>query len=468
MRAPIRRSRRAIVVGGILLLTAAASCSGRSGHSSAGMVLKRGDAPRAQGFEAPSAGEAFADIAASAPNVSWQQTGSESAVASLSVDGRYVTDIVVPSADVLRRSFALGAVTAGKHALSLVFAGDRSSPSASEVRIDTLTVRVLPPADPGYLAASHAPILIGRALPALGGPFQNARTDTPMVAFHQQAQAATPGHVRLEYSLVWSNEDGGTDTPALMARWGRTTDIEWIYRVELDQGGTVVPGTAVYQGTDHDTLPFRGAYENGHPVLQTCTENNNVCDRADGPMRLFLSAERSLPADRAREVLMDENPWTYRVMAEEMIREGKVENPSDPLTPGMGDQRTYLYVEIGKHTAGAGPVKEATPRLSIGIQLAGSPTVYRSDHSVRDWAVGADDPAAATTVELPTGTTPAQVARVIAIRQPNLGDDHSTITVSTIYRGFFLDPSYQPAPSFLSWTGDVTLSPQHPQATLIG
>jgi hypothetical protein len=46
----------------------------------------------------------------------------------------------------------------------------------------------------------------------------------------------------LQYSIIWSNEDGGTNTPQLMARWGRSTDIEWIYRVEVDQNANRVPG----------------------------------------------------------------------------------------------------------------------------------------------------------------------------------------------------------------------------------
>jgi hypothetical protein len=38
----------------------------------------------------------------------------------------------------------------------------------------------------------------------------------------------------IRYSVIISNEDGGTATPALMARWERTTDIELIYEVEMD------------------------------------------------------------------------------------------------------------------------------------------------------------------------------------------------------------------------------------------
>ena len=51
-------------------------------------------------------------------------------------------------------------------------------------------------------------------------------------------RAPTPqGNRTIEYTMIWSNEDGGTNTPALMARWGRTTDIEWIYRVTRGRAG---------------------------------------------------------------------------------------------------------------------------------------------------------------------------------------------------------------------------------------
>ena len=43
----------------------------------------------------------------------------------------------------------------------------------------------------------------------------------------------------LRYSVIFSNEDGGTATPALLARWGRTTDIEMAYEEEW-RGGKMV------------------------------------------------------------------------------------------------------------------------------------------------------------------------------------------------------------------------------------
>ena len=453
-----------IAVSSVLALSTV-GCSESSSSAPAGLTASGVDRLRPQSFTASASGEALLSVTASAPGVSWQQPGAESAVASISVDGRYVSDLVVPSADPLPRSLALGPVAAGTHTLGVTFAADRSAARASEVRLDGIEVRVLGPADPGFVAASHTPVVIGRVLPDYGGPFQNARTDTPLVAWHEDT-VTTGGHRVLEYSLVWSNEDGGTSPPGLMAQWGRTTDIEWIYRVEVDQAGRAVPGTAVYQGPKHQTLPFRGRYENQHPVLQTCTANNDVCDQAAGPMRFFLDAEQTKPADRAREVLMDTNPWTYQVMAQEMVRERKIENPSNPATPGVGDQRTYLYLELGK-TTGPAAHPGLAPGLAVGVQLKGSPTVYRSDHSAPLWSINRDG-AVATTVELPAGTTPADVDKILAIRQPILADNGSPVTVTAVNRGFFLTSGYLPADSFLHWTGTLTLTPQHPQATLIG
>jgi hypothetical protein len=395
--------------------------------------------------------------------VSWARAGDESAVVSISVDGHYVTDLVVPSADPTPRNLALGAVPKGHHRLTLRFATDRSAAPARRV---VLAGTAISTADD--VALRHAPIVIGRTLPQLGDANQNARTDTPLIAWHEELAAATPGHRILEYSVVWSNEDGGTDTPALMARWGRTTDIEWIYRVEVDAGGHRIAGTGVYQAPDHQTLAFAGTYEGDHPILQTCTVNNNMCDTVtpDATMRFFLDTTQTRPVDRAREVLMDRNPWTYPITAEEMLREGKIESPSDPATVAVGDERTYLFLEIKKQT-GAPVGTGSAPGVSVGVRLKSDPaTLYRSDHSVPTSSIARDDPAA-TTVELPEGTTGDDIASIEAIRQPmGEGDNGAPTTVTSINRGFFLDRSYLPRASFVTWTGSITLTPVQPIAVL--
>ena len=65
----------------------------------------------------------------------------------------------------------------------------------------------------------------------------------------------------------------------------------------------------------------------------------------------------------------DVQDWTYQVMAQEMVLEGKIESPSNPATPAVGDQRTYLYIEVGKNTGRATRPSGLTPGLSVGVQL---------------------------------------------------------------------------------------------------
>ena len=116
-----------------------------------------------------------------------------------------------------------------------------------------------------------------------------------------------------------------------MAQWGRSTDIEWIYRVEVDQAGRAVARHGGLPGAQPPDLavpgPLRGQ-ASGAADLHG--EQRRVRSGAGGPMRFFLDAEQTQPADRAREVLMDTNPWTYQLMAQEMVREGKIEKPVEP------------------------------------------------------------------------------------------------------------------------------------------
>ena len=60
-------------------------------------------------------------------------------------------------------------------------------------------------------------------------------TDIPLVLYCERL--SDNGVPFLQYTVIFSNEDGGTSTRGLMARWGRTTDIEFVYRVFLDASG---------------------------------------------------------------------------------------------------------------------------------------------------------------------------------------------------------------------------------------
>jgi hypothetical protein len=446
-------------------IAAAGAAASRTAVSPTSVTVRRAGGPVRAAFDVAVSGEGLLDISASAPGVWWGTTGAESAVVEISVDGRYQSDVVIPAAYPIRRTVALGSLTRGPHLLRMTFS-PRSPSGADTARLSSMSVRVVSPGDADYLALSHAPILYGRDLKKDGGPFENAVTDTPLVAWHEATAASTPGDILLEYSVVWSNEDGGTSPPALMARWGRTTDIEWIYRVELRPSGVIVPGSAVFQGKNHATKPFRGTTEGRHPLLETCTSNNNVCDsKIEDPMRFALDTEQTRAQLRARERLMDKNQWTYPIMAAEMAREGQVESPPHPSTAALGDQRTYLYLECRKTTADPND-KSHWVGVSIGVVLKADPMkVFRSDHRMPDWSIQRDLPAA-TTIELPAGTTSADIARILAIRVAVGKDTGASVTITNINRGFFLNRLYLPKPSFVSWSGSVTLTPQSPRATL--
>ncbi|MDN3356615.1 hypothetical protein [Actinomadura sp. DC4] len=451
---------RTAVLGGV----AAAGLSVVPAATAGTTVVDRGH-DRTITFRTARTGEALVDVTAAAPGVSWAVRGHESAVLSLYVDGRYATDDVVPAAFPITREFALGHLRAGRHRLSLRLAADRSG--GRRVTVTRTAVRTVG-GGRAYTDLRHAPVLYGRNGADSGGAFQNAFTDTPLVAWHEDVPAALPGHRLLTYSYIWSNEDGGTSTPQLMARWGRTTDIEWIYQVEVDASGRRVPGTAVIQAPNHVTQPFAGTYEGDHPLMQTCTLNNNICDTVDDPMRFFLSASATLDASaEAREQVMDRNPWTYWVSDAESRREGKVQaDPPTSSTTSIADPRDYLYLVVRKTTVNPpnGPLDWVG--LSVGVRLKGDPAVYRSDHLFADRSIQRDLPAA-TTVQLPPGTAPSDIEEITAIRVPTTGvDPGSTINVQGVNRAFFLGGDDQPQQSFLSGATPASLTPAAPTAVL--
>ncbi len=460
-----------MLAGGTTMLdtTAATSAAPRASAAPADRVhtwsvrVHRGGPNATVIFHRSRVGEAFVVATVSARGVSWAEPKNESAVVSVFVDGHYATDIVITSSGPVRREFALGSLGKGRHTLRLHYAAHRSLSRAGVASLKDLRFRTMAASNAGYAAARYAPVLYGRNLPTYGGRFANNRTDTPLVAWHRVLPAARPGHSVIEYSVIWSNEDGGTNTPALMAQWGRTTDIEWVYRVEIDAAGRRVPGSGVIQAPAHQTLPFKGRYDGTHPLIQTCTANNNVCDKVDDPMRFALSTRGVLPAGQPREHEMDTHPWTYQVMAREMLRERKIESPSDPATQAVGDQRSYLYLAVDHDTVP--PTSASGVGLVVEVHLVGDPTTYTSHHEVVFWSINRDGPAA-TTVELPVGTTPADVASISVRRLPLVSDDGATLEVTGVTRAFFLRSSYLPGPSFASWHGSVSLTTASPTAEL--
>ena len=160
-------------------------------------------------------------------------------------------------------------------------------------------------------------------------------SDVPLVMYAEDERRNGRGWIR--YSVILSNEDGGTPPPALMARWGRTTDIELIYEVEVD--GTRLVSDR-FQGPDHEVRAFAGVRDGQHPQLLIATLNNMFIDRGRSvanvrPVPVVVNLER-----RTRESVMDDHPWIYPLMARELVAEKRIGTQIE-------DPREFLYVEAG-------------------------------------------------------------------------------------------------------------------------
>ncbi|MDA0138492.1 endonuclease/exonuclease/phosphatase family protein [Solirubrobacter deserti] len=401
-------------------------------------------------LRATRATEAKLTFTASAPDTDWARNGREAAVVSVLVDGVKTQDVVLhQGARQFAYEVALGRVQSGNHQIRIVLNDRMSPPAVGPVNVSNLKPSLSPVGD---LVARHAPILYGRDIPEVAGRWENARTDVPLLSYHTITPHAD-GTRTIEYTVIWSNEDGGTNSPALMARWGRTTDIEWLYRVKVDAAGNAIAGE--FHGLNHVTTPFTGLKEGDHPLLEVNSSNNNMTQVTNlaetSGYRFFLDTSRTLPAGRTREAAMDAEPWTYQVMAKEMLREGRLEATSNPATVEVSDQRNYLWLELEKTGA---PV-------TLAAKVDG--VWYRADHLQPGWSIERDG-SAATTIELPAGTTEADVEEIKAILVPTA--TRTEAVFRAVNRGFFLGEDYLPLPSFVQWRGTVNLTAAAPEATV--
>src|SRR5262245_10247902 len=170
-------------------------------------------------------GEAVATIAAGCAGCDWAVEGREAAMLSIAVDGAYSQHLLLTrGAAPAEYRIMLGALTAGTHRLSIERDSERSAKGAGAVTFGRIDVQVFPPDAPEFAWLSRAPIL--RARPGTVEHF----SDPPLVMYAEKDVAGESGsHYQLQYTVIFTNEDGGTPTDRLMATWGRTTDIEFIY-----------------------------------------------------------------------------------------------------------------------------------------------------------------------------------------------------------------------------------------------
>ncbi len=362
--------------------------------------------------------EVIAEI--SAPVSDWQ---TQPRIADLLLNGqpKLQLPLVAP-----RQSVFLGRLPAGRHELTLL---------NSTITLTTTT-------DPLHL---HAPVLYERKNAI--GKF----TDIPLLTYAEQF--TENGQTVLQYSVIFSNEDGGTSTRFLMARWGRTTDIEFVYRVFLGPDGTRTK--AEIQARGHKEILYTGPYENDHPLLMPVTDNNMVAGEGPSAVRYQPAAVKVDLTRVSRESVMDAFPFTWQVMTKELIREGKLRPSDAERGEDISDPRNYLYLEFG--------VTNNLSRVAAMVRLKDE-SVSRTSHFGVPGAAIERDGWVRTTIELPPGTTKEQVAQIailclVADKAKLLG----TCEIPAITKAFFLNPDMLPAPSFFATPPDksVTLRVGH-------
>ncbi len=382
----------------------------------------------AETFKVRTAGEVVADLDLRAPGTDWSHEGHEAALATVFVDGRAQQQIMLYSgATQFTYPVFLGALAAGEHHVDV--RGEGVEFKAARFREDPSDVLV------------NAPILYARANTI--GKY----TDIPLIVYCERL--SENGDPFLQYAVIFSNEDGGTSTRALMARWGRTTDVEYVYRVFLAPNGAV--RRATIQVKDHKELEFRGKRDGSHPLLMPITDNNMIGEvETPGPIRYQIAPILVDLTGHSREEVMDRNPIAYKLMAKELQRERKLRPFGTVDGEKVSDPLNYLYFEM----------QLARSETAVGtlVRLKGDPRWYSShlghaDYAVRTWRRNsAESPNGfvRTTVELPPGTKPEQISEIaFECLVPDKAAD-SPCRVEAVTKCFFLDRDYVPGPNV--WT----------------
>jgi hypothetical protein len=256
-----------------------------------------------------------------------------------------------------------------------------------------------------------------------------------------------------------------------MATWGRLTDIEYVYGVEVDAAGQVL--AAEFQGRDHVIQPFTGVREGSHPVLHVVTDNNMLAEHGGAPERFAPSAEPADLTGVSREAVMDAHPWTYAVSSREARREGRVTEGAAPGDGHIPDPRRFAYIEACAESHDVA--------LAFGVGVEGGNGVVRfhdsdggqptfliarsADHFPNGCFRGA--------VALPEGA--ASRIRALRFRAFALPRNKAATAPATapaaarvwrVNKLFLLDAADAPGPSLFHWEGSLPLTPDAPAREL--
>ena len=378
-------------------------------------------------------------------NTDWEIQNSESSCLSIAIDNEwesYNQDIILFSGNNLYNyKVSLGFFEAGTHTIQFKFDYNKSSQGAELIYIDSINI-----IDMHYTGIDtdvflYSPILYGRDILAWN---ESTYTDIPLILWHEIINEGNYKIIR--YSLIFSNEDSrlGIGLSDLMYSYGRTTDIEWLYEVRLNDQGEII--NEKFQGPNHIDTPFEGEKINNHPILKNATLNCNFVDEGASNYKFFLSPALTLENEETRETLMDNNPWSYAIMGKELIRENSYEEFQDPLTVEISDVRNYLYIEFeGDYNNNS----NSNHQLDIAIKLYGSCVKYYHDHNFIQFEGDYFGGIKRTSIEIIENFDPNEIESLIFITN---NDNSGQIEITNIIKLFYLDNQYMPVDIDIDFT----------------
>ena len=375
-------------------------------------------------------------------NTNWSQANVESATLVIALDGNwnnYNHDIVLYAGQEQHIYLtSLGPISTGEHNIQFKFDNEKSSAGASLILIEYMELIDIATLDFDEDAMKHSPILYGRDILSWN---ESTHTDVPLILWHNISQEGL--NKRITYSIIFSNEDSrvGVGLSDLMYNYGRTTDIEWMYEVLLSESGDIL--SEIFQGASHITTNFEGNKIGKHPILKNATLNCNFTDVGTSDYKFFLSPIYTVDDGYTQQILMDANPWTYRIMAEELINEERYEYPGDPESVIISDVRNYLYLEYMGSTSGENIT------LALTTNFIGSCGKYVHHHNYPEFNYGYGGGIQRTSIELPESFNPLELYELGFI---SLGDDTYSLSINDITRLFYLDENYIPVDIDIDFT----------------
>lgn len=206
---------------------------------------------------------------------------------------------------------------------------------------------------PEKIARTYSPFLVVR-----GDQYSKRSTDLPLEIIYDIQKAN--GAVTIRYTLFFSDEDSKTSKVALegqMARYGRSTDIEWIYKVtfrekdgeildEQVQGDFFEKLNSADASGDHAAVTIKGGKffpGTSHRIFYNQAKNNvfsiSPMDKEQKSGKYIgyhLPPVGPIHYPDAREKHQIDSGWMNLVSWKETILEGK----------GTSSPDNYLFAEI--------------------------------------------------------------------------------------------------------------------------